>query len=145
MDVCASLAPAEPYEVATLIESLSVMYPQQARTEADDRIRARTWIADLADYPADAIEAACAQWRRKDTAFMPSPGQLIALIEPIVKARQALKNRADLVIDGPVKRTAPNPIEAVAERDPKVLEGLQELMGSLSARRASEGWNGGEG
>ena len=117
-----------------LIESLSVMYPQQSRTDADDRIRARTWISDLAEYPADLIDAACAQWRRKDTAFMPSPGQLIALIEPTLKHRQRLKRRADLVFEAKAETRPARPHTVAHEPDPRVAAEMDSLVESLRNR-----------
>lgn len=88
-----SLEPAEPQAIAALIEGLSILYPQQGRTDSDDRVRARAWLEDLAEYPADAIQAGCVAWRRSDTAWMPTPGQLIAKIEPIVTHRRRLYQR----------------------------------------------------
>lgn len=132
-DICASLIPAEGREIAVLLESLSVMYPQQDRTEADDRIRARAWMTDLADYPADVIEAACVQWRRKDTPWMPTPGQLIALMDPIVKHRERLKRRADDLFAQPAPRTAkPEPVETAP--DPRIAAEFDKLAASLSAK-----------
>jgi len=90
-----SLEPADARTIAAHLESLAVMYPQQGRMDADDRIRARAWLADLAEYPADVIEAACVAWRRSDTPFMPSPGQLIAKIKPIVSHRKRLFKRGE--------------------------------------------------
>lgn len=120
-----------------LLESLSVMYPQQDRTEADDRIRARAWMTDLADYPADVIEAACVQWRRKDTPWMPTPGQLIALMDPIVKHRERLKRRADDLFaqsqpDPRRSRPKPEPVEQTP--DPRIAAELDKLTASLAAK-----------
>lgn len=128
-DLRASLRPAEAAEIATLIESLSVMYPQQSRTEADDRMRAKAWIADLAEYPADAIEAACIEWRRSDTPWMPTPGQLIAKIEPIVSHRRTLLKRAEKLFDEPAPKVE-GPKEA-PEMDERVADGLSQLAESL--------------
>lgn len=129
-DLRASLTPAKPAEVAQLIEELMIMHPATGKTEADNRVMARAWLTDLAEYPADAIEAACVQWRRNDNPFMPKPGQLMALIDPIVNHRKRLLRRADDVIAEherePRPQTRPEPVRS--EPDPDIAAGLEDLI-----------------
>lgn len=94
-----SLHPATPEQIAAMIESLAVMYPQQARSDADNRVWVRAWLTDLADYPPDVIEAGCVGWRRSDERFMPTPGQLCKKMDSIVSLRRALLRRAERLFD----------------------------------------------
>lgn len=116
-----SLEPAEPRAIAGLIEALSIMYPQQGRTDADDKVRARAWLEDLAEYPTDAIKAACVEWRRSDTAWMPTPGQLIAKIEPIVSHRRRLLQRAEDLRDEGKRKSAQFFVDHMREHKGKVV------------------------
>lgn len=94
-ELFASLTPATQKQIAGHIEALAVMYPQQARTDADHTVWVRAWYADLADYPADVIEAGCVAWRRSDERFMPTPGQLRKKMDRIVSFRRILHKRAE--------------------------------------------------
>lgn len=116
-----SLEPAEPRAIAAMIEALAIMYPQQGRTDADDKIRARAWLEDLADYPADAIKAACTEWRRSDTSWMPTPGQLIAKIEPIVSHRRRLLQRAEDLQDESKRKSAQWYVDHMRDKKGKVV------------------------
>ena len=129
-DLSASLEPASPQDIAALIESLFLMYNHTGRTDADDAIRARAWLADMRDYPADVIESACVRWRRSDERFAPSPGQLIKLMDPIVSHRRALAERGRVMVaesgSVPTPRPAPQPVKH--EVDPEIAKGLAELV-----------------
>lgn len=58
------------------------------------RVYVNDWIDDVGTIPADILASACQQWRRGDNAFMPTPGQIIALCEPILTFRKAIIGRA---------------------------------------------------
>lgn len=140
-DLRASLIPAERKSVAALIEQLSALYPQAATSESDDLIRVRAWLTDLAEYPTDAIEAACIAWRRSPERWMPTPGQLIALIKPIVSHRERLLRRADDVIAeheraGRARPAKPEPV--MTEPDPEIAQGLEDLISSLKTKRVQD-------
>ena len=93
--ICASLTPPRDEVIALEIESLSLHYPAMSRTRAESQLVIRHWLADLADIPADLIVEACRLWRNSAERFFPTPGQLKALVEPMLKHRQALAKRAN--------------------------------------------------
>jgi hypothetical protein len=94
----AMLEPAEPRTIAGLIEALTVHYWTKTMDAASMRIYVRDWIDDLGHLPPDVVHSACAQWRRGDNAFMPTPGKLLAIAEPIASFRTRLAERAaDLI------------------------------------------------
>lgn len=135
-DLRASLKPGQPEAVAALIEGLAAHYPQAGRTLGDDEVRTDAWLQDMAEYPTDAIESACIQWRRSPERWMPTPGQLIALIEPIVTHRRRLMERGERIIaeherGGPQTRK-PEPVRT--EPDPEVVKGFDDILGGLSMK-----------
>jgi hypothetical protein len=141
-DLQASLTPTNRKDLAAMIEGLSALYPQAATSETDDLIRARAWLADLAEFPSDAIEAACIAWRRSPERWMPTPGQLIEKIRPIVTHRERLLRRAKDVMAEHQTRSRPEPPakpEPVrAEPDPAVVAGFEDLMASIKPKRMDE-------
>lgn len=80
------------------IERLANHYHAQPRDEVASRFYAEDWLSDVAHIPADIIEAACVAWRRSDNRFMPSPGQLLAHAELILKYRRFYADRADRML-----------------------------------------------
>lgn len=140
-DLRASLIPTNRKDVAAMIEGLSALYPQAATSETDDLIRARAWLADLADYPSDAIEAACIAWRRSPERWMPTPGQLIELIKPIVTHRERLLRRAKDVVAAHQNAYKPKPAKPEpvrSEPDPDVAAGFEDLLKNIKPKRMDE-------
>jgi len=88
--LAASLAPAKPARAAQLITRLIGHYPQQAQSDDIRAGIAEDWLEDLAHLPEDVIDAACAGWRRAANKFAPTPGQLLAIANPIVTIRRFL-------------------------------------------------------
>tara|TARA_R110002073_G_scaffold303806_1_gene472266 strand:+ start:4355 stop:4861 length:507 start_codon:yes stop_codon:yes gene_type:complete len=99
--LAASLSPANPNEIAQLIRRLAWHYPQPPRLAAAQRAIAEDWLADMAHLPADIIDAACAQWRRAANEYAPTPGQLLALANPIWEQRRTLAIRAERFLEIP--------------------------------------------
>lgn len=89
-----SLTPAGLLEVATIIETLALHFPVLRRSEGENRIVARHWADDLADYPADLIEEGARLWRNGAKDRFPTAGQFKALIDPILAHRRLLAKRA---------------------------------------------------
>ena len=91
-----------------MITRLIGHYPQH--TLADD-IRAgiaEDWLEDLAHLPEDVIDAACAGWRRAENKFAPTPGQLLAIANPIVTIRRFLAQQGAQITGLPkAKATQP--------------------------------------
>lgn len=92
-------APASPKEIGLSLVRLFSHYPPRNDLPAglsDQRMG--DWFNDLAEYPADVLEAACAAWRRSKERFAPSPGQLIAKANEIFASRRAYRDRAARVL-----------------------------------------------
>ncbi len=88
--LAASLIPAKPARAAQLITRLIGHYPQQAMADDIRAGIAEDWLEDLAHLPEDVIDAACAGWRRAENKFAPTPGQFLAIANPIVTVRRFL-------------------------------------------------------
>ena len=46
----------------------------------------KDYLADIQDFPLEAIQKACAEWRKSGSTRFPTPGQLIPLIRQHVAA-----------------------------------------------------------
>jgi hypothetical protein len=92
--------PAEPHEIAALLHRLSLHYPDRRLSEKEATLVACDWIDDLADVPADLIEAAFKRWRTgPKSAFFPRVGEVLALIETERLYRRALARRGAEVLE----------------------------------------------
>lgn len=105
-----ALAPALPADAARMIWALFCCYAPRRQGRAAELAVARQWLADLAEYPDDIIDAACTEWRRGQEPFAPRPGEWLALARPILEARRAWARRARSRAD---PGTAPEPARAV--------------------------------
>lgn len=94
----AALAPAEPEAAILILRRLSIHYPMTVRTEAEERLRWGDWLDDLADAPEDLVAAGAEAWRRSACEWFPTPGQFRAVIEPELKRRRAVLERAEDVL-----------------------------------------------
>jgi len=90
--------PASREEIVMELEALATHHPHQDRDEVGWKLWANAWVQDLTGVPADILRSACVQWRRNDDAFMPKPGKLLRLIEPIVAARNGILQRGERVV-----------------------------------------------
>ncbi|WP_299129441.1 hypothetical protein [uncultured Amaricoccus sp.] len=88
------MTPATPQQIAGLIEELVWHYPNPDRPDAARRALAKDWLRDLGHLPEDILEAACTAWRRAPNVFAPTPGQLLALANPIFETRRFWARRA---------------------------------------------------
>lgn len=93
-EVCASLTPAKPEEIALEIEALALHYPAFNRTTQESRVANAHWLEDLGDWPADLVREACRRWRNSAERYFPTPGQLKALAASELSARRVLEDRA---------------------------------------------------
>lgn len=84
----ASLTPATPNEISDAIVALLRHYPTRSHSETAAESVLRDWTSDLGRYPADIVAAACQQWRRQPHEYAPTPGQLLAIAEPIRRMRE---------------------------------------------------------
>lgn len=95
----AALAPASSEQAAHILWELGCAMLPRKQSRPAELAAGRQWLADLADYPADIIDAACAEWRRGPNRFFPRPGELLALARPILEARQLWAKRARSLAD----------------------------------------------
>ena len=93
------MAPASKTEIAGRIEALTVHYWTKALDPASAKIYVQDWLSDVGHLPPDILESACAQWRRSDKAFMPTPGQFLAVANPIYENRQFFIKRSKGVLE----------------------------------------------
>jgi len=89
-----ALGPAPADNAARMIWALFCCYAPRRQGRAAELAVARQWLADLAEYPDDIIDAACTEWRRGQKPFAPRPGEWLALARPILDARRAWAKRA---------------------------------------------------
>ena len=80
-------APGGAKPVSLAVGQLLNHYPQRRLTSEAITQLIEDWIQDLGSYPTDVIFAVCQSWRRSSKTIAPTPGQLIALAEPIMAAR----------------------------------------------------------
>ena len=81
LDLAKRLAqPASPEALILELEKLFGPYGQAKQTEYEAANVWSAWLSVFGDVPLDAVQHACAAWLRRDTAFAPKPGELLALI-----------------------------------------------------------------
>jgi len=107
--LAASLTPAKPARAAQLITRLIGHYPQQALADDIRAGIAEDLLEDLAHLPEDVIDAACAGWRRAENKFAPTPGQVLAIANPIVTIRRFLAQQGARISSLP-EPTAAQPV-----------------------------------
>lgn len=71
-------------QVIAAIEALEVHCRSPLMTVEQRGTWLSDWCSDLGDFPVDAIETGCRNWRRSGSGKFPTPGQLI----PMVRAAQ---------------------------------------------------------
>lgn len=129
-----ALQPAERREIAGHVEALACFHPRSTRSDREAGMYVQGWLADLAHLPADIIDAACVEWRRNACPFMPKPGELLTIAEPILRHRKRLYERGERLLNAPRKPSAAaRPVEP--SRDPAIAEGLAELARSVGRER----------
>ena len=94
--------PAAPEALILELEKLFGPYGQAKQTEFEAANVWSAWLSVFEDVPLDAVQYACAKWLRRDTAFGPKPGELLALIggeRHWGYERRAIAGRAREVLD----------------------------------------------
>lgn len=71
---------AEKTEIFDAIEALAVHCRPPLMTVEQRTLWMRDWGQDLAEFPLDAITAACRKWRHSGATKFPTAGQLVPLI-----------------------------------------------------------------
>lgn len=59
----------------------------------------KDYLADIQDFPLQAIQAACADWRKSGQTKFPTPGQLIPMIRSRLQTKAAPKDEAWVPLD----------------------------------------------
>lgn len=77
------------------IEALALHFPVLRRTDEEHRVVNRDWVDDLQGWPVDLIREGRRQWRNSAKDRFPTPGQLKALVEPIMAYRKGLLRRVE--------------------------------------------------
>ncbi len=98
--MAAELDDRNPSRIAVAIERLSGHYPRMQRDTVAAREWAKDWLDDVGHMPPGVIEEACAEWRRSDEKWMPTPGQLLSKADRILTMRHAELRRAERLVDG---------------------------------------------
>ncbi len=72
----------------THLRALAVTHPMQELNEAEASLKFRIFCEDLGHIPERIIVEACKSYRRDpENRFFPTPGQMLAICEPAMKAR----------------------------------------------------------
>jgi hypothetical protein len=90
------MRPCTRKEFSVLIYRLSLHCGMKKISESEARYYADDLFSDLQEYPLPLLEAACEKWRKsveEKTRFMPSSGDLIALVYEDNQKYQKLKKR----------------------------------------------------
>lgn len=96
------LAPIAPPDLLAEVEALRLHYGEWADLDVSGAKRLhRDWIEDFDGFPAALVRVACQRWRKSNAKRPPSPGELMAIVEPdLLKVRhlgwQAMKAREAL-------------------------------------------------
>lgn len=72
---------ASPNEIIDAIETLAVHCRPPVMSQEERSRWIASWIEDLRNFPADAIQAACRRWRNGTDRKFPLPGQLKPMVE----------------------------------------------------------------
>jgi hypothetical protein len=97
--MAAALDERNPARAAIAIERLAGHYPRMHRDDAAATAWAEDWLEDTAHLPPFVIEEACAEWRRSDERWMPTPGQLLVKAERILALREGEFRRACALLE----------------------------------------------
>lgn len=92
--VLAAEKPAQPEQFAVILEKLSLHYPENRLSPAEQKLVVQDWRRLLGHLPADILQAAADAYVMSSARFMPTPGQLYAVAEKLWGYRKCLAERA---------------------------------------------------
>jgi hypothetical protein len=100
----ACLVGVTPKTMVTLLEALFQHYPPRQLSEGGEKQVWRDWADDVGHLPPAVLAAACRAYRRSAARFAPTPGQLLALVDPGYTVRlravqHAIKLLGEKVVD----------------------------------------------
>lgn len=96
--LAASTRGASAEEIRRHIEGLLVHYPRPSMTEVMAERFGRDWCVDLCIVPPDLLGAACTAYRRSPRIYAPSPGVILAMVEPARSGRLYLAGQVDRLL-----------------------------------------------
>jgi hypothetical protein len=80
---------AEKPDILDAIEALAIHCRPPIMDAEQRSLWLRDWCSDLAQYPMEAIAAACRKWRHSGAVKFPTPGQLLPLVRESQPAERA--------------------------------------------------------
>lgn len=80
---------------ATIVERLSLHYPESRLTAGEAKLVNEDWWRLLGDVPPDLLRLAADRWLMSTARFFPTPGQLKASISNEIAIRNILQRRAE--------------------------------------------------
>lgn len=86
--------PAPAAAFAVILERLALHYPENRLTTAEQALVLKDWRRLAGHLPGPVLAAAADAWVASPARFFPTPGQLMALAEPMWSWRRALAERA---------------------------------------------------
>lgn len=128
----AELTPPSTDQIAICVESLQAVYDHDKRDAQAQRVMVRAWCDVLADIPYVVMQAAVREWLRRDTAFMPKPGEFLAACNRILAGQEAIARRAEALAAADLSEVQDE--REVSEEDRKAMKAkLQALWKEVRA------------
>ena len=131
--------PATPAEAGFELKRLSVWCPMGNRDSRDFKIMIHDALTDLAEFPPDLLQKACAIYRNDPDPrcdFFPRPGRLKALVADDLRLRKQLLFRLErllVVANEPPKLPPPITLRELEHQAETSLE-VEALMAQISGR-----------
>jgi len=94
-----AMVPVEPRGMVALLEALFQHYPPRQLSEGGEKQVWKDWAEDVGHLPPAVLAAACRAYRRSAARFAPTPGQLLALVDPGYTVRLRAVQHAIKLLD----------------------------------------------
>lgn len=105
------LTPATPKQVADLLALMAGIYPVTRKT-ADQAGAAAYWISIFQKQPIGAVLLGFDRWVLSEEDFMPSPGRLLAMVEPF---QQEIVGKINMLESALTGRSVDKPLPETRE------------------------------
>lgn len=131
--------PATPAEAGFELKRLSVWCPMGHRDSRDFKIMIHDALTDLAEFPPDLLQKACAIYRNDPDPrcdFFPRPGRLKALVEDDLRQRKTLLFRLErllAVANEPPKLPPPITLAELEQQAQTSLE-VEAMMAQITGK-----------
>lgn len=133
------MVPATAAEAGFQLKRLSVWCPMGNRDSRDFKIMIHDALTDLAEFPPDLLQKACAIYRNNPDPrcdFFPRPGRLKALVEDDLRQRRTLLFRLErllAVANEPPKLPPPITLAELEQQAQNSIE-VEAMMAQISGR-----------